>query len=58
MGAGDVASQLVVERRSLREFEYKRTLRFACIGSFLVGPGYVNQIKYKYALLVNIEHEY
>ncbi len=39
MGAGDVASQVCVERKPLREFEYKRTLRFAFIGTCLVGPG-------------------
>jgi len=39
MGAGDVASQLCVERRPLQKYEYKRTLRFAFLGSFFVGPG-------------------
>jgi len=39
MGAGDVISQTLIERKSFQQFEFKRTLRFAFLGTCLVGPG-------------------
>lgn len=35
MGAGDIISQTFVEHRSLKVFDYKRTLKFASIGLFI-----------------------
>ncbi|KAG7156321.1 Mpv17-like [Homarus americanus] len=37
-GAGDVLSQVLVEKKSANQFEWQRTVRFFAIGSFLVGP--------------------
>jgi len=38
MGAGDAVSQVLIEKRSLKEYEFSRSLRFASLGLFLVGP--------------------
>ncbi len=38
MGSGDVFSQLVLERKKLTDFEHVRSIRFALIGTFFVGP--------------------
>ncbi|KAG0714259.1 Protein Mpv17 [Chionoecetes opilio] len=38
MGAGDVSSQFIVERRPVSEYEWRRTARFFALGSFFVAP--------------------
>jgi len=39
MGSGDVFSQIVLEKKKFRDFEHERSIRFAIIGTFFVGPG-------------------
>lgn len=36
MGAGDVCSQVLVERKTVQQYEWKRTVRFFSLGTFLV----------------------
>ncbi|KAK4306710.1 hypothetical protein Pmani_021491 [Petrolisthes manimaculis] len=38
MGAGDVSSQILVERKTAKQYEWKRTVRFFALGTFLVAP--------------------
>ncbi|XP_050728735.1 protein Mpv17-like [Eriocheir sinensis] len=38
MGAGDVTSQMLIERKTFREYEWQRTARFFALGTFLVAP--------------------
>ncbi|KAH3710583.1 hypothetical protein DPMN_070070 [Dreissena polymorpha] len=38
MSTGDILSQFLVQKRSLAEYDGKRTLRFAFFGTFLGGP--------------------
>lgn len=37
-GAGDVLSQVVIERKSANQYEWQRTARFFSIGTFFIGP--------------------
>lgn len=36
MGAGDVSSQILIERKTVSEYEWKRTARFFALGTFFV----------------------
>ncbi|XP_027225233.1 protein Mpv17 isoform X1 [Penaeus vannamei] len=38
MGAGDVISQFVIEKKSTSQYEWQRTARFIGLGTFFVGP--------------------
>jgi len=38
MAAGDVIAELAIERKSIEELELLRVGRFACIGTFIMGP--------------------
>lgn len=35
MGAGDLISQTLIENKSLKQVDYKRLLKFSCIGFFI-----------------------
>ncbi|XP_049872915.1 protein Mpv17 [Pectinophora gossypiella] len=38
MGAGDLISQTIIEKKSFKQIEWQRSARFSCIGLFIIGP--------------------
>lgn len=51
MGAGDIISQTLIEKKSFKDYEIKRTLQFSSIGFFvgvssLAKPSISNTYKY------------